>query len=56
MSLCVIYLYRFGIGGNVFPGLHSFIDMCMSGIVVDGGINIGSIFISYENCVKISCW
>ena len=29
-----------------FSGLHSYMDMCMSGIVVEGGINLGSMFIS----------
>ena len=34
-----------------FSELHSFMDMFMSGIVVDGGMNLESLLILWEVCV-----
>ena len=36
---------------DVFSGLHSFINICVCGIFMGGGINLESLLCSVEKCV-----
>ena len=55
MGLFINYLYNIFIGNNVFFGLHSFVNICVSGIVVGGGMNFESLFCQGEKYVLVIC-